>query len=226
MKKVYEFWGMQRSGNHAILNWQLENFCDDSQKHSIPILDDYCFHTRNTLFLNAIIYNDKKNIADSDLRKYLKLKFNNIILSYEDSQFDKSLGLPCKQFIIMRNLENLVASRMHGVDQEWPVDDKFFEMWETYARSNMTKIHYDKWLVNKSYRDSIAQMFNTDNKDITNKMSLAGGGSSFIGTELDKPENLLSRYRQIDIPPDIKNKIIYYGERNPEFCNLEQLKAI
>jgi len=80
MKKVYEFWGMQRSGNHAILNWQLENFCDDSQKQ--PILDDFCFHTSNTLFLNAIMLNDKKNITDSDLRKCLKLKFNNIILSY------------------------------------------------------------------------------------------------------------------------------------------------
>jgi hypothetical protein len=217
MKKVYEFWGMQRSGNHAILNWQLENFSDGSQKQRI--LDDYCFHTNNTLFLNAIAWNDKKNIADSDLRKYLKLKFHNIVLSYEDSHFNKSLGLPCKQFIIVRNLENLVASRLQGSPGYWKVDDSFFEMWEEYARSDISKIHYDKWLIDKSYRDSIAKLFDTENKDITNTMSLAGGGSSFIGVKLDKPKKLLTRYEQINIPQDIKEKIVYYGERNPEFYN-------
>jgi hypothetical protein len=215
---------MQRSGNHAILNWQLENFSYSSEKQRI--LDDYCFYTNNTLFLNAVAWNDKKNIADSDLRKYLKLKFNNIILSYEDSHFNKSLGLPCKQFIIIRNLENLVASRLHGPPGYWKVDDNFFEMWEIYARSDIPKIHYDKWLIDKSYRDSIAKLFNTENKDITNTISLAGGGSSFIGVKLDKPKNLLTRHQQINIPQDIKKKIIYYGERNPEFCNLEQLKNI
>jgi hypothetical protein len=231
MQKVYEFWGMQRSGNHAILNWQLENFSDGSQKQPIldrcpmnhRIADDNSFHTNDTLFLNAIVRDDKKNISDINLRKYIKLKFNNIIFSYEDSHFNKSLGLPCKQFVIMRNLENLIASRLQD-PIEWRIDDNFFEMWETHARSNIPKIHYDKWLVDKSYRDSIAQMFNTDNKDITSTMSVAGGGSSFIGMKLDKPENLLTRYRQIDIPPDIKKKIMYYGERNPEFCNPERLK--
>jgi hypothetical protein len=223
MKKVYEFWGMQRSGNHAILNWQLENFCNGLPRKYI--FDYACFYNDEVLFLNAVGWNNRNRIIlNEKLKESLKLKVNTVVLSYEDCDFDKSLVLHCKKFIIMRNLENLVASRMRGVDQEWPIDDNFFEMWETYARSNISKIHYDKWLIDKPYRDSIAQMFNTDNKDITNTMSVAGAGSSFIGMKLDKPENLLTRYQQIDIPPDIKKKIIYYGERNPEFCNVEYLK--
>ena len=224
MKRVYEIWGIQRSGNHAILNWLIENLCDNSERHSI--LDEFCFHTDNLLFLNAVVYNNELNFPFDDLRKYLKLKCKYVLLSYEDSNFDKSLGLPCKKFIVMRNLENLVASRMHVVGSEWLVDDDFFNRWEMHARSDIPKIHYDKWLVDKRYRDSIAQMFNTKNKDITNIISSAGFGSSFIGQRLDSPENLLSRHRQIDIPPDIKEKIIYYGERNPEFCNIQQLKVI
>jgi len=97
------------------------------------------------------------------------------------------------------------------------LDDRTFDLWEQQARSTYKKIYYDQWLIDKTYRDSIAEEMNMLNLDIINDLSSAGGGSSFIGMRLDSRENLLTRYQQIEIPDDLKEKIIYYSKRNPEY---------
>jgi len=50
-----------------------------------------------------------------------------------------------------------------------------------------------------------------------------GGGSSFIGINLDSTANLLTRYQQVDFSEELKEKIIYYGQRNPQYSNYQTL---
>jgi hypothetical protein len=130
------------------------------------------------------------------------------------------ISLLPQRFIIVRNLENLAASR---IKKGWPMNRTILDTWEYYIKSTYTKIHYDRWLVDRSYRDRIADKMDVVNKDIVNTMSTAGGGSSFSSKTLPATENLLNRYQQITIPEETKKLLREYGQRNPEYCNVNNI---
>jgi hypothetical protein len=214
--KLYDFWGIARSGNHAVIHWAIKNFIDNTNK---IMLEDHSYFSDKLLYINCFIkdYEPHKIV----LRQGLKLKPNFLFISYENRYFDQELRLSFlpQRFIIVRNLENLAASR---IKKGWGMDRNLFNIWEHYIKSPWPKIHYDRWLVDKCYRDSVASQMGVINKDITDEPTKEGRGSSFVGLNyLDSKENLLTRYQQIEIPESTKNLILEYGKRNPEYCNID-----
>jgi hypothetical protein len=237
---IYKIYGMQRSGNHAIINWLIENLSDDSTREYI---DGVSFVAKDVSFLNHVMLKDRPNTYNNNqfllkdcLKKATSVHPKSLILSYEDVGLTESnnniLGnVKHTKIIIVRNLENLVASRLQFniKNYEWYnyfklCDDDFFRTWETHVNNNFLKIHYDKWLIDKNYRNLICEQLNIINKDITNIVTSPGNGSSFIGQSLDSNGNLLSRYQQINMPKDVLDKILYYGEKNLEYCNIKAIK--
>jgi hypothetical protein len=166
--KVYDFWGISRSGNHPIIHWAIKNFIDNTEK---IMLDEHSYFSDKLLYMNCFNKNYKEN-----LRRGLKLKPNFLFMTYENKYFSQGLELSFlpQRFIIVRNLENLVASR---IKRGWGMDKNLFNIWEYYIKSPWPKIHYDQWLVNKCYRDLIASQMGVVNKDITDEPTKEGGGS-------------------------------------------------
>ena len=72
-------------------------------------------------------------------------------------------------------------------------------------------IVFEKWLVDKDYRDSICKNVGINNLDITDYVAEEGGGSSFTLMNLDTKENLLNRKSMYSIPDEYLNKMKQYN---------------
>jgi hypothetical protein len=225
--KLFNFWGVRRSGNHAIVNWAMSNFVDLNNKIDIAPSKFYRYYIDGLLFIND--YDSTRAIDFEHLKKGLKLNPKIVIFTHEERLFSVTVKsrLKSKNFIIVRNLENVIASYYK---KEWPeehnrnIDRSLFDLWEYYLKSEYPKIHYDRWLIDKKYRDEIADLMGVENRDITNIVTKEGGGSSFIGLNLDSSDRLLNRFSQVDLPDSIIDLIVEYGSRNPEYCNLDLVK--
>jgi len=191
--------GLQRNGNHAIINWIIQ------QSGS------------NVLFFNDVepenpfdesrLMGDKNNLSASN--------FDRVIYSYEDRLLnlithknyypqknmynvnaDKRIDL-----LILRNPFNSFASRMkhQAVSSQLSTYISGLslpQLWITYANEylgkshylkNLVTLNYDLWCCSVDYRKQIAGKLNiefTDKgfKDITS----FGQGSSFDSTKFDK----------------------------------------
>jgi hypothetical protein len=225
--KFFDFWGIRRSGNHAIINWAMSNFVDLKNKIDIAPPNFYRYYVDELLFIND--YDNSRAIDREHIKKGLKLNPKIVILTHEERLFSATVNskLKSKNFIIVRNLENVIASYYK---KEWPaahyrkINRSLFDLWEYYLKSDYPKIHYDHWLTDKNYRDEIANLMGVENRDITNIVTNQGGGSSFIGLNLDSSDRLLNRFSQVDLPDSIIDLIVEYGSRNPEYCNLDLVK--
>ena len=216
---IYEFWGMKRSGNHAILNWIIENIVDSSKEKNYINNDPHDFYCENLLVVNCY---HEANYKKEILRIGLKQNPKYLIITYEDRKTDYSIfkSLNTHKFVILRNLSNLISSRMNYKHESiMTIQDEFFSTWENHVEKNYHKIYYDQWLVDLSYRDDVSALLNIKNKDITTNITGQGGGSSFIGVNLDTKENLLTRYKQVSFPVEIQEKLKYYNQKYPNFVH-------
>ena len=113
--------------------------------------------------------------------------------------------------ILLRDIINLFASRIK-FNKPWiKSDEKYVNMWIKYAKeccnetnnlNNKIIIIYNKWLIDKNYRDEICRKLGVKNLDIINYV---GRNSSFIGQNLEEiKENYIERYKIIDFPKETK----------------------
>lgn len=94
-------------------------------------------------------------------------------------------------------------------------------MWKSYAflainpnsysrRPSFNPILFDKWVIDKSYRDSLADSFGLLNKDYNiDFVSDAGNGSSFSGLKSLEKKRITSRWGEaedVDILGDLLKK--------------------
>lgn len=233
MGQKYIIISMQRSGHHAIIFWLLENL--GGYKSSIS---NNCYWNDET---KVYYYNDCNHMRYSFIEnyKYLFTSFEDIYACINRNSDDKIV-------IILRDFINMFASRYKKFGDKLGLNnyylqnlDEIIKVWkqhaktiiENYNNNNVIGILYNKWLLNKNYRDEICEHFGIKNqKDKIDYVPTIGEGSSFIGQKLEeKKENYLNRYKNINIPSYILIKIKYDDELielNKILFNIDLLKEL
>lgn len=192
---------MRRSGNHAILEWLSHSLGNGNERKIIE--HNRIFQYGDVYYLNEV--NTMRRKVQPRLDKIKEYK--HLIFAYEDepTTFKHELDKSTQTLLIVRDIHNLMASRQQRINRskrgfDMKMDNKFVETWLQHANQPSENIiYYEKWLIDKQYRDSILERLGSTNLDNTSTVNSAGGGSSFVGLKLDETHNLLNRWQQVDL---------------------------
>lgn len=205
--KIVKFYGMRRSGNHAILEWLLYNLNQSNRNSNIS---NTVIVRGDSAYLNEV--NEIRPFRLMTCCNFIKnLEIKNLIITYEDeSRFDHDIpdclsGEVASTIILSRGLRSNAASRLKKQKDDMLVDDSFFQNWQSHYLSRT--ITYEDWLTSKSIRDSLSETLGVENLDKTDFVSSFGGGSSFIGEGLDSTINLLNRGKNFKFEDEVLKKI-------------------
>ncbi len=218
-KSVYQIFGIQRSGNHAIINWLIDNM-------SGSVL--HCNHVRKNQHPRDCKKNFRWGLGNSHLiASFEEYSPNDFELKFDSDlygQFTSGFNL-----LLLRDPFNLFASRYAW---EKPPGDRFREkiktrerkisLWKEYANTylkwqshqqpqNIT-INYNQWCVDDEYRLKLAKKLGFEIEEIQSKrIPKNGGGSSFTGSQKIVDKNIfLQRFREFE--NDEKFKSIFKDE--------------
>lgn len=182
VEKLFLFYGMRRTGNHALIYWMLGQF-------DLP----YWYSNDNKWpwkTLSDVIY--------ATGGKPLKTAYAHGISTFEDIPYRDTgdvLGAVPKvvsharavqEVLILRDPFNLFSSRRHGKFCSSPCDKASIELWKTYARlfleplSRMVCVRYDEWFLHEHYRRAVSAQLGLKFNDLNlNYVPREGKGSSF-----------------------------------------------
>jgi hypothetical protein len=182
--KEMRFVGLQRCGNHAIINWVLSQ-CRGKMlflNFITPNSNPYMTAAQDRLPRFCKDFNLKKEQQRLSVKDYL-------LYSYEDNdlsdvfnieferQHDQYVGMSAKRYdvLVLRDVFNFFACRLKFLDGPYigkiPLNSlentaKLISLWKMYAleymgRTNYLKynklvISYNKWFMDKDYRRMIA----------------------------------------------------------------------
>jgi len=199
-------WGLQRSGNHAIINWIIQStsgptcFLNNVESGTDPYIGNKGIEVKKI--------NWESSFGISELRKAEK---NLLIISYEDCPLncvkrtlndEEFTGASQKELnvLILRDPYNFMASRCKWMevgafgckiqitdDASW---QRVVNLWKDYAReylretkhlgTNFLAINYNKWFKDAKYRSMLSEQLNMSSDENALKVeSDQGGGSSF-----------------------------------------------
>ena len=201
MKQI-NFYGLSRSGNHAVIFWVLHNLCKEVFE-IVPNQQIYVDKDRSLCYIN--------NVANcvSDFRSNFDFSsYANVIRSYEDIE-------TVDDFVIVRDFLNLICSRYQhygtllGYKKQYCLGlENVIALWKKHVLSSKV-ISYNEWLDSKNYRDTLGQRLSVPNvNDKTNYVSTIGNGSSFGGIKLFDKDDYLKRYRKVKLPKSMVNIIL------------------
>ena len=213
----FAFYGLRRSGNHAILEWLLQNMGGSGNREMVK--NRRIIHVNNAAYINeANSYIDKEEL-NQDISNSEK-NYEKLIVSYEDVPVDFSLFTEgYKKIVVVRNIENLFASRFKKAQQykssiytgPMRIDQFAVDLWKNHVNAGLNGdailIQFEKWVDSKEYRDQITAQLDTVNYDITDTMTVFGAGSSFSGNVKPTAKELKSRAKMVHLPELIKNRI-------------------
>lgn len=206
--------GLQRSGNHAIINWIVLN------KGPTLLFLNYVRNHRHfnpfVSFSRSIMKNELGMLeCPPELRSkrcrtwrwHLKHPRKDcLIYSYEDRDLDTLTGdqlqqqhdyclgksLRKRDLLILRDPFNTLASRL----KQGKASSAVVEMWKGYARefvgdshrlrADKVAINYNRWCANAEYRAELAATLDLADPELgVDQVSNIGGGSSFDRTSYD-----------------------------------------
>lgn len=201
MTREYEIasYALKRSGNHAVLNWIIEQLPE-------PV----CFFNgvyncdRNPTVGKSVVSGEMN--LHSDKRK---LGSKNILYSYEDKNLSlirkngrfftngikNEIGESKKFFsiLIIRDPFNSIASRC--VWDRVISDERYIDMWKQYAAEYLDKtqhlcknklvINFNRWFIDKQYRKELSNRLGLPFSDSTVNKVLPIGYSSFDNRKYD-----------------------------------------
>ncbi|WP_204104516.1 MULTISPECIES: hypothetical protein [Spirulina sp. CCY15215] len=212
-EKLFQVCGIQRSGNHALINWII------SQQPLKTCFINGVFPDQNPWEQNwGISYRNfdywpgHRDLAGALVSKQL------LICSYENYALDKidrhrsqllvDVGKSQEvcSVLILRDPYNTFASWLKA---GWDVTAEITEMWKVYAREfigqtsylqNQTvTINFNTWFASQEYRRQLAHALNLEFTDRgLDIITHHGGGSSFDKQSLDgnaKQMNVLRRFQ-------------------------------
>jgi len=193
-KNEYRFYGAQRSGNHAIINWSIANMADGE----IP-----------TCFMNDVTPSNMDPTKCDGLpcmkkafRTALVNRPINLVVSFEEfgaksrAHEFKSLVEPVVCYV-KRDPRDIAASRIARLeyinrtnggrgwgselmDQSECGRFKLFDLLDSFQPETDITARYEKWRDDRGYRDELAERMGFTNKDRGLKgVPRYGFGSSF-----------------------------------------------
>ena len=176
---LVKFFGIRRSGNHAVIYWLLRH----QQDH-------YFFNDSNVPF-------DARCMLKR-LRYAFPFKHKLTIVSWENKPLDKPLYVKTltaskeKTIIIMRDPFNWLASHMA---KRWGTNNQLLTLYmshlneflgETNHLGDKICVNYNRWFADQEYRKEISKQvgFAKFHDSGINNVPSEGGGSSFDGVRL------------------------------------------
>lgn len=222
--------GLRRSGNHAIVNWILNQeagetcWINDLRMRKNPFYWKY-----EALKKRHPQYQEKTERLRQDMSGRFTPK-DCLAYSFEDYELTKVVnnrfanrhdlyfGKSQKKYdvLILRDPYNLMASRLKSGKVSVRDNDKTAtDLWVAYAKEFLGEtqildnekvcISYNHWFSDAAYRQAIAQQLQLDFSDTgVNAVATQGGGSSFDGQNLDGQAatmDVLNRWRQFADDP-------------------------
>jgi hypothetical protein len=231
-QKVYNIYGLSRSGNHAIIFWLLHNL--GTQYREVG-KQAYISNDNRVCYLNNVDILTHKGID----RSTYEILFN----SWEDIDYIDDTNI-----VIHRDIINLLSSKFKVFNFRLKPMDRFntnitlkyktdfleilkevISIWKQHANAK-NLIKYNFWLMSNEYRNNISKdigILNTH--DITSFVPDIGGGSSFGGTRLFDKECYLSRYQNICLPKQYIEYILSDKELikiNYDLYNIDLLSIV
>lgn len=225
--KIFEVFGLSRSGHHAMINWLIKNLCgkECGMNWKLNIMDD------------GLFYINEGNLDEELTLKYIEEQKDNIrvlIISYENCNTDYSIlndkkkyngplsinNENVKQFsnnyriIFLRDFYNNLASRIksnekhlsktrEGNPQPWNVKDGYINKWKESAKNfnsnNFISLKFEDWLENKNIRDNFMRNIIQTGEIYDNRVK--GTQSSF------GDNNVSERINMVKIPEETKELI-------------------
>ncbi len=221
-QKLIQFAGIQRSGNHALINWLI---AQTSQK---------------TCFINGafpgispweknwgISYPNFPYWPQERDQKGALVSKDLVVYSYENralnaieadkDQLSKYIGKSRERYIavILRDPYNTFASYLKF---DKPITADFVELWKTYAREFIGKtdiltspkvfINFNRWFSDQDYRRGLAKQLGLTFTDRgLSEVSHHGGGSSFdaqVFKGQTQKMNVLTRFHLYLDQPEFK----------------------
>lgn len=196
------FYGLKRSGNHAIIHWILQNI--GPCKETMP---SYIHKGTNVIFFNDVLASSSviANEVDNCDKEHILASVEDVYT--ENLITDKIMKNPLRIFIL-RNPLNCYASRLKTFYEsnyiEYPVES-FATLYNNFV-SNIGRdsfiIDYDIWNSDRSYRDEISQRLGLCNLDICPKTK--EGGTSWG----DEKYNDRYKYLPLQIQQSLISRIV------------------
>lgn len=222
--KIFEIFGLSRSGHHAMTNWLIKNMCGDECEMNWKL----------NIMNNGLFYINEGNLDEELTLKYIEEQKNNIrvlIISYENCELDYSILNDKKKYtsplsinnknvqnfsqnyriIFIRDFLNNLASRVvsnqkklasdrEGNNINWDLTNKFVRQWKESAKQILTNkclhLKYEDWLLSETKRDEFITKILGNGELYNNQVK--GTHSSFgVGNTLD-------RFSEINLDEKIK----------------------
>lgn len=168
MKKkcsIILFYGLRRSGNHAILNQLIPN-----HKNYVHINDTYLSTDKFIEFSKVrhhSTYSESDYIGFNNTDKAI-LSIENQIPNFEDISFIQSNFGKCQIFLLLRNPYNHLSSAWSCYNKNKKETNLLKELWIHFAelflqlelenKNNIVRILYDKFFTDKDYREKLYTM--------------------------------------------------------------------
>lgn len=225
--KIFEIFGLSRSGHHAMVNWLIKNLIsiESEMKWKLEFMS------------NGLIYINEANLDIDMTLKYIKEHKKNmraLVLSYENCNLDYSIlnnetkyNSPLSinlehvknfhknyRIIFIRDFYDNLASRIKSNENNlakdrdgnfvtWDINEEFIESWKNNARyiikNKCLWLKFEDWLNDKKIRDKFISKIINHGELFDNNVK--GTVSSF------GDENVINRYSQIQIPEYTKQLI-------------------
>lgn len=214
--KIFCVYGLQRSGNHAIIDWVRSLFPESIYFGDQP----------HNLFLNLEHMNGILSSCDS----------SHLIFSFEDSTkhspdpsqpllstvtnfpLEKFPEIDVTQIYVLRDPYNLWASRLAGrerpahggigltSDPSW---ETFRQNWmcfaDLYTTDPKSFILFNNWHNSYQYRKNICSIYHGEYSETTmNEVAPQGGGSSFQGNQRSSYSEVLKNPKKFFKPTILK----------------------
>jgi len=250
MKKIILVHGMQRSGNHAIVQWisAHERFIFRNNVIPIaPILDgksEMPQPERFETWFKAELRPPLRFLPFSVLSRVL-LPSAYFMASLEDHTLDTrpfyAAPLEVSNALIIRDAHNMFASRLRRAWQiehptfpraEGALMDRVIANWKSHAReflgltnilNGATMIHFDRWFANKEDRQRISESLGLPFTDAGfSVVSNVGGGSSFDGTKFDGEGSKMQVLDRKDQLDEREREVFEAIFADQELCDLAE----
>ena len=197
------FYGLERSGNHAIIHWILRNINPDI-KVVMPTYVHASVTEPKVIFFNDVI------TSQGAIVPYLEKveNYQHLLASVEETYIDPyktcipwNKNEPVYKIFILRDPFNCYASRVKSSGRIETVQDfinKYTHLVNSLRYSSVDSnpilhIYYNKWWQNKEYRDYISNQIEIPNINDIRIKAREGGGSHF------NTENYNNRTDEVEI---------------------------
>jgi len=218
--ELFEIIACARSGHHAVINWMVKNLTGELYPPNIKI---------KPMLESDLLYINEGNFNTDRIKNFLPKeinKFKTFLISYEDVYPNFTLFSDNKTFkgindfnylniekptkrkriIIIRDFYNSLSSRIK-TDRFNTNYERFIDKWKEQANyiinNKIIYIKYEDWLLNPEIRQQfLEKVFGI--QELYDNKHISHGNSSFKNSNT---ESLLNRYKDIDIPEELRNYI-------------------